>query len=200
MPRKLYKTQEKKNKEKKDIISFAEKNYSYYILLRSIRGFLDSTTLYLKLKNQIERDGKVSKINNEIIDFCHREWLDVINRFLKFIIKKYPTFDKDFDFRVMDKNPKIVEVTTLTVRLHTNDYKFKYGNCAKNESQEVVGAINFLFDILGRIDTITECVNSKKLDIDLNEKKNIKTIVTKFNKYLRPTIMEILEERWKKTK
>jgi hypothetical protein len=156
---------------------------------------LDSTTLYLKLKNQIERDGKVSKINNEMIDFEHKSWLDIINRFLKFIIKKYPTFDRDFDFRVMDKNPKIVEVTTLTVRLHTNDYKFKYGNCAKSESQEVKGAINFLFDVLGRIDTITECVNSKKLDIDLNEKKNIKTIITKFNKYLKPTIMEILEER-----
>ena len=195
MARGLYKTQKNKKKEKKDIVSFAEKNYSYYILIRAIRGFLDSTTLYLKLKNQIERDGKVSKINNEMIDFEHKSWLDIINRFLKFIIKKYPTFNKDFDFRVMDKNPKIVEVTTLTVRLYINDYKFKYGNCAKNESSEVKGAINFLFDVSGRIDTITECVNSKKLDIDLNEKKNIKTIITKFNKYLKPTIMEILEEK-----
>ena len=56
MARWLYKTQEKKKKEKQDIISFAEKNYSYYVLIRAIRGFLDSTTLYLKLKNQIEID------------------------------------------------------------------------------------------------------------------------------------------------
>ena len=195
MARGLYKTQEKKKKEKKHIVSFAERNYSYYVLIRAIRGFLDSATLYLKLKNQIERDGKVSKINNEMIDFEHKSWLDIINRFLKFIIKKYPNFDKDFDFRVMDKNPKIVEVTTLTVRLYINDYKLKYGNCAKSEFPEITGAINFLFDVLGRIDTITECVNSKKLDTDVIEKKNIKTIVTKFNKYLRPTIMEILEER-----
>lgn len=195
MTRKIKLSPEKRKEQEKKIENLAEENYSYYILIRAIRGFLDSTTTYLKLKNQIEKNQKIIIIKNEMIDFKHKEWLDIINRFFNFILKKYPNLKNDFDFKVMDDNKKVVDVTTLTVRLHTNDYRFKYASCAKSKYPEVRGAINFLFDILGRINTITECVNSKKLKIDINERKTIKTILTRFNKYLRPTIIDILEER-----
>ena len=96
--KKSYEVTKSEKKAKKELEKkapqIANDNYSYYVLIRSIRGFMDDASTYLRLKNQINK-GKVEVIKNEMIDFNHKEWLSVINRFLNFIIKKYPKMTKD---------------------------------------------------------------------------------------------------------
>lgn len=177
----------KKGLEKK-APQIANDNYSYYTLIRSIRGFIDD---YLKLKNQINK-GKVGVIKNEMIDFEHKEWLSVINRFLNFIIKKYPKMTKDQNFKIMD-NTKVVKCAVITKSMHFSDIEKAYGNNFKSKYPEVKEAMYFLANVIARFNIIEECVYSNNLKMDITEGKTVRTILTKFNKYLRPTIMEIIK-------
>ena len=188
----VIKTEKKAKKElTKKAPQITNDNYSYYVLIRSIRGFIDDTSTYLRLKNQINK-GKVEVIKNEMIDFNHKEWLSVINRFLNFIIKKYPKMTKDEDFTIMD-NAKVVKCAGVTKLMHFLDISRAYGSNFKSKYPEVREAMYFLANVIARFNVIQECVYSNNLKIDIAERKNIRTILTKFNKYLRPTIMEIIK-------
>lgn len=190
----LIKTEKKAKKElEKKIPQIANDNYTYYVLIRSIRGFMDDASTYLRLKAQINK-GKVGVIRNEMIDFNHKEWLSIINRFLNFIIKKYPKLIKDEDFKIMD-NAKVVKCTAMTKSLHFLDIKKAYGANFKSKYPEVKEAMYFLANIIARFNVIHECAYSNNLKMDVTERKNIRTILTKFNRYLRPTIMEIIKGR-----
>lgn len=190
----VIKTEKKAKKElTKKAPQIANDNYSYYTLIRSIRGFMDDASTYLRLKNQINK-GKVEIIRNEMIDFNHKEWLSVINRFLNFIIKKYPKMKKDEDFEIMD-NTKVVKCVTITKSMHFLDIEKAYGSNFKSKYPEVKEAMYFLANVIARFNVIEECVYSNNLKMDITERKNVRTILTKFNKYLRPTIMEIIKGR-----
>ena len=188
----VIKTEKKAKKElEKKAPQIANNNYSYYVLMRSIRGFIDDTSTYLRLKNQINK-GKVKVIKNEMIDFNHKEWLSVINRFLNFIIKKYPKMTKDEDFKIMD-NTKVVKCAAMTKSLHLLDIEKAYGSNFKSKYLEVREAMYFLANVIARFNVIEECVYSNNLKMDIIERKTVRTILTKFNKYLRPIIMEIIK-------
>lgn len=193
--KKSYEVTKSEKKAKKELEKkapqIANDNYSYYTLIRSIRGFLDDTSTYLKLKNQINK-GKVEVIRNEMIDFDHKEWLSVINRFLNFIIKKYPKMTKDEDFEIMD-NTKVVKCAAITKSMHFLDIEKAYGSNFKSKYPEVKEAMYFLANVIARFNVIEECVYSNNLKMDITERKNVRTILTKFNRYLRPTIMEIIK-------
>ena len=200
MTRSIKKGYEQKKAEKKakkvlrkNAPQIANDNYSYYVLVRSIRGFIDDASTYLKLKTQINK-GKVEVIKNEMIDFNHKEWASVINRFLNFIIKKYPKMTKDEDFEIMD-NTKVVKCAAITKSMHFLDIEKSYGSNFKSKYPEVREAMCFLANVIARFNVIEECVYSNNLKMDIVERKNVRTILTKFNKYLRPTIMEIIKGR-----
>lgn len=193
--KKSYEVTKSEKKQKKELEKkapqIANDNYSYYVLIRSIRGFMDDASTYLRLKNQINK-GKVEVIRNEMIDFNHKEWLSVINRFLNFIIKKYPKMTKDEDFEIMD-NTKVVKCAAITKSLHFLDIKKAYGANFKSKYPEIKEAMYFLANVIARVNVIEECVYSNNLKMDITERKNVRTILTKFNRYLRPTIMEIIK-------
>ena len=195
--KKSYEVTKSEKKAKKELEKKAPQitndNYSYYILIRSIRGFMDDASTYLRLKNQINK-GKLEVIKNEMIDFNHKEWLSVINRFLNFIIKKYPKMTKDEDFKIMD-NTKVVKCVAITKSMHFLDIEKAYESNFKSKYPEVKEAMYFLANVIARFNVIEECVYSNNLKMDITERKNVRTILTKFNKYLRPTIMEIIKGR-----
>lgn len=154
---------------------------------------MDDASTYLRLKAQINK-GKVEVIRNEMIDFNHKEWLSVINRFLNFIIKKYPKLTKDEDFKIMN-NEKVVKCTAMTKSLHFLDLKKAYGSNFISKYPEVREAMCFLANVIARFNVLYECAYSANLKMDVTERKNIRTILTKFNRHLKPTIMEIIKGR-----
>ena len=200
MARKIFKKQEIKNLEKKNLKQeikktdeVVEENYSYYVLIQSIRAFLDNSTTYLRLKKQVKERDKIIKINNEMIDFNEKDWLDIINRLLNFLMKKYPTLKSDFDFKVMD-NKKVVRCAYMTKNLHLADYKMSYWKGVKTKYKELNEAWEFMLETLARFNVIQECAYSDKLKMDTKERATIRTVITKFNKTLRPKITTFLQE------
>ena len=133
------------------------------------------------------------KINNEMIDFNEKDWLDIINRLLNFLMKKYPTLKSDFDFKVMD-NKKVVRCAYMTKNLHLADYKMSYWKGVKTKYKELNEAWEFMLETLARFNVIQECAYSDKLKMDTKERATIRTVITKFNKTLRPKITTFLQE------
>lgn len=175
-----------KTKNKNENIDL-KNNYSYYTLLYAIKKLNDLIASNLKVKNQLKRND-LTKINNDMIDFCEYEWLYFLKNSINFLENEPISIKNGIN------NPKVHQATHITKNLHFKDYYIKYGNCSKSKYKEVTETILFLIEVLSYVNVIHECMFSNKSNMSDTSKDKIISIIDYFYKNIKPIIINILEE------
>ena len=195
--RKLYKSSKDRKKEKRELEEKANDNYSYYVGIYALMVFLDNVTTILKITTQIEKGIKDFEVKEEIFNSGF-DWHTTVNRIITFFEKKYPMLRAREDFKIMDEKKgggKVKKVFLATKLLHEADYNTKYlKNLLKARETEVKKAEMTLIHLISIMNVAEECFYSEKLKMDVNERRNIRTILTKYKKGIKAPIIQILEE------
>lgn len=188
--RKIKKSSKQKKIEKKENEKIADGNHTYYIGMVALRVFADRVTKLLKIRNQIEKEIKDFKINEELLN-ADFEWHDTINRLLNFFTKKYPKSKKDKDFTIMDKVKKVNFVFFATKNIYQQNYNVKYKKSILKVNKYDEGRYLELklLDLLAIMEVAEECFYSSYLNMDINERKTVRTIITKYKKGIKDKII-----------
>lgn len=188
--RRIKKNSKQKKIEKKENEKIADENHTYYVGMVALRVFADSVTKLLKIRAQIEKEIKDFKINEELLN-AHFEWHDTINRLLNFFTKKYPESKKDKDFTIMDKVKKVNFVFFATKNIYQQNYNLKYKKSILKVNKYDEGRYLELklLDLLAIMEVAEECFYSSHLNMDINERKTVRTIITKYKKGIKDKII-----------
>lgn len=169
--------------ENRNIIS---QNPSFYTLLYAMHStaklFIDNFGIFEQLKQ-----GKVTEIKNDMLQGF--EWLPTINMLDKALNKTYEKSHKE-----LLNVPMVRRIYEVTTGIFYKENIQRWKKNIKSNCPEVRKALELVIRIISSFQTIQDCIYFPEIKINIQHRKYIRTMVTKFKNTLYEELVKTIEE------
>lgn len=172
-------------REVKEIEELVEQELDYYFLLGTTVTF--ATAIIRMFNLELNPHKRVKNLDNEVIDFAHAEFQEVVNRTFGIHHKL-----NEEEHRLLNC-AKLFNSIRLTKEIHVQELKKKYGRYCRSKYKEVEEGFEFIFTFISLYNICFDILKEKSSEF--KEKAvltNIKTILTKIRKHILPWMYYIL--------